>query len=221
MNIQLKSPYTSIRLPGGTSSFGGSQMWARTKTLRKCGCGVVAAADILLYLSSALSPSERREWQCDEYCSLLEQLQRRYLPLIYPKGINGLLLVLGLNRLFHDRSLPFFAFWNVSGTRLIHHIEEMLLQDIPVILSIGPNFPLIWQKNSLTLYRPDQNGNPRPVTHTFGHYVTVCGVSDEWMIISSWGKQYLISIPEYREFVSKHSNYFFSNMVMIRKKAGT
>ena len=45
----LKGVYISV-LRNGVLSYGGSQRWSDSATLRQCGCGVIAALDLLLYL---------------------------------------------------------------------------------------------------------------------------------------------------------------------------
>ena len=45
----LRNSYPCIRR-GDDVSWGGSQAWASREELRRWGCGVVAAADLLLYL---------------------------------------------------------------------------------------------------------------------------------------------------------------------------
>lgn len=41
--------YISV-LRNGVLSYGGSQRWLDSGALRQCGCGVIAALDLLLYL---------------------------------------------------------------------------------------------------------------------------------------------------------------------------
>ncbi len=45
----LKGEYISA-LRNGVLSYGGSQRWLDSGALRQCGCGVIAAPDLLLYL---------------------------------------------------------------------------------------------------------------------------------------------------------------------------
>ena len=112
-------------------------MWSDHKVVRRCGCGPVAAYDLLLYL-------EKKEHGKDlsfpltrqEYIRGLEKLQRRYFPLLYPRGINGLLLTFGLNRMFLERRLPYVAVWAASGRKLFARMADMLRHDIPVVLSV-------------------------------------------------------------------------------------
>ncbi len=45
----LNGEYISV-LRNGVLSYGGSQRWLDSGALRQCGCGVIAAPDLLLYL---------------------------------------------------------------------------------------------------------------------------------------------------------------------------
>jgi len=192
-------------------------MWSGNKLVRRCGCGPAAAYDLLLYLEQKHGMNPGFPASHQEYSRELGKLQRRYFPLIYPKGINGIFLTLGLNRLFHDRRLPYHALWAVSGKKLFFRMAEMLQNDIPVILAVGPNFPLIWQKNKLTFYRLSPDGRYLPGADVMGHYVTALGMTEEWVKIASWGRCYYIRISEYKNYVNQYSNSVISNLVLIRK----
>ena len=213
MNDHLKRPYVSVMTAHGPS-YGGSQMWSSNQVMKKCGCGIVAAQDITMYLSKSPARS------MNEYCQELDFLRHHYFPLLYPSGINGFMLVLGLNKLFRRLALPYHSSWAMAGEKLFARIHEMLREDCPVILAIGPNFPFLWQKNALALYRRMPDGRFTNSTQAFGHYVVVTGISDEWLQISSWGRCYYLSIPEYRNYVKQNSNYLFSNIVYIQKNKG-
>ena len=90
----------------------------------------------------------------------------------------------------------------------------MLEEQIPVVLAIGPNFPILWGNHRLTLYEKD-GGIFRPKTTTRAHYVTITEMDEEWLTVSSWGKKYYVKKLEYEAYVRKHSNYLFSNILVI------
>lgn len=54
---KLKNDYISVDT-GSACSYGGSQLWF-DKMIQKCGCSLIAAADVILYLQSRLFCSER------------------------------------------------------------------------------------------------------------------------------------------------------------------
>ena len=167
----LKKPFPAVKA-GSAVSYGGNQMQSTQAIIRKCGCGPVAALDLIRYLSSRENDSSL---SLEQYNRLLSEVCRQYFPLIPPFGINGVAFVLGLNRFLRDRGLPYRAFWMLSGSQLWRRVETMLSDDLPVILSIGPNFPAFWQNNRLPLYTRSPEGNYHKAALTKGHFVTVTG----------------------------------------------
>lgn len=222
--MQILHPYISLR-KGATRSFGGNQMISASRTMREVGCGVIAALDLLLYLdrvhlggrcemfSSALEDGSIDEKEYDE---LARSLSRRFFPLIPRLGINGLMLAAGLNVFFRRYHFPFRASWGIGISRMADKIADMLLRDIPVIMSIGPNFPLFWQKNELSFYTALPGGEMRHACSIKSHYVTVIGMDESLFHISSWGREYYIDRQEYFKYIHRHSGSLVSNIVYIR-----
>jgi hypothetical protein len=211
--LSLQKPYIQVQR-GPYFSYGGSQMWARRKAIRVCGCGPVAALDTLLYLQG----KQDAPLPLDRYNDRLELLCRKYFPLIEPIGINGLFLAAGMNMLLRENKLPYRASWAFSGRRFFDRMEEMLRQDLPVIFSIGPNFPLLWGRHRLDFYRKSPDGAYIRANSTRAHYVTATGMDEQWIRISSWGSEYYINRSEYREYIKKHSSNMVSNMLLLKKR---
>lgn len=228
MFLSLKNPYVAV-LRGNQSSYGGNQMLSSEKIEREAGCGVIAGLDLLLYLSryhvripkySTVSLSEDGTIPLDHYQALIRRLRKSFLPLIPKHGINGLMLALGVNACFIKYQLPFRAFWGVPYAKLWSSIEDMLRQDIPVVFSIGPNFPLVWQRHKLKFYICSDGGVYIPGPQTHAHYVTITGMDDEWLQIASWGRKYYIRRTEYLSYVKDHSMKLVSNILyVVRKKS--
>ena len=164
------------------------------------------------------------------YMAYISRLEKLYFHILPKLGLSGILMALGVNLFFltHRRLIRnitgcrFRAHWAVRPWKLLDKIREMLENDIPVVISIGPGF---LRKDKVKLYSAtEKNGkiHYKPVTQTKDHYVTVTGVvelSDITMIeISSWGKRYYINWKEYTDYVKKNDNYFFSNILYISKK---
>lgn len=210
--LSLKNPYVRVQRQNG-QSYGGSRMWSSKETIRICGCGPVAVFDTLLYLTGR----NREPLSEEDYLRELSEITRRYFPLIKPVGINGILLALGFNRLLRKYRLPYRAFWAVSGTKFWDRIQDLLEQDVPVILSVGPNFPAVWRKERLQFYRKYPNGSYFPANSTRAHYITATGIDDTWLRISSWGQEYYIRRSEYDDYVRKYSASLVSNVLMLRK----
>ena len=205
----LKHPYLNVETNSGTS-YGGNQAWLPYKFLKKTGCGVISAADVILHLNKKVTLSER------EYTDFAKMLWMQYLPVIPGFGMNGLTLMLGLNRYFYKKGLSYRACWKLSGRKMISRIDQMLSKDIPVILGVGPNFPFVWKKEKLTFYTKVNDEKYIPAVKTKAHFVTVTGREGIWLQISSWGKKYYINIREYREYVKRHSSFLVSNIIYIK-----
>lgn len=223
---RLKNPYIAVMKDGGLS-YGGDQSWAEGKILQKYGCGVIAGTDLILYLGLHKEYCNGREiwedeeengiWDAEQYLSLVKRLNRKYFWVIPGMGMPGLFLAWGLNGYFRFNRIPLKASFGVSGRNLMNRIAAMLAHDIPVILAVGPNLSLFRKKYKLDLYQKKGEGFQK-ATEVSAHYVTVTAVEEQWMKISSWGREYFIHGQEYMDHVKKHGSFFTSNIVYIRKR---
>ena len=217
---------TALRHPGpailreGRRTSGGDQRWLKSPAAQKYGCGVVAAVDLLLYLHRHGEgqseffrgvPEGDIPWEVYDYCA--DRLRKRYLPLLPLFGLNAWVLAAGLNRYFREYRLPYRAGWGGAPGRLWAEMEAMLARDIPVILCIGVNFP--FPKHKLGLY---QGEDPREAGATRAHYVTVTGLDEEWMTVSSWGQVYQARREEFDRYRYRHSCGLYSNIVKVRRR---
>lgn len=189
--------------------YGGNQSWFPYRFLKNSGCGVIAAAELLLSLEG------REKISKPEYMDFATGLWKHFLPVIPGFGMNGVTLAVGLNRYFRKKGMPCRAFWGISAGKLPGRIHQMLKNDIPVILSIGPNFPMIWRREKLKLYRK-VNDTFVPAVSTRAHFVTVTGWEGRMMRISSWGKEYYIDYEDYKKYVKNYSCPLVSNVICIR-----
>ncbi len=208
-------------------TYGGGQQHSPSVHMEKWGCGVVAAVDLLLYLcrnnpefpENVFDDLPQESVLSSEYYNLLlKRMASKYLPIIPGSGINGLMLSAGINAYFLVRKIPYRAVWGVPHKRIWSEIENMLNNDIPVILSIGPDFPCVWRKNSLPLYTLYPNGRLMKTAETRGHYVTATGLDDEWITVASWGRKYLINREEYSRYARKHTTGVLSNILTIKHR---
>lgn len=224
--ICLRHPFPSVQM-SAVPSYGGDQNRLTPRWIRRCACGVVAFTDLLLYLSQT-----RADCRCAlfrdapasgpvslaDYDNWAGRLRRRYIPLIPRFGTNGLILVLGLNRYFRKNRISLRAGWDWRGGRLWSRLEETLSRDIPAILSIGPNFPLLWGRHEVTLYRRRPDGVFQSAGRVKAHFVTVTGMDERWLRISSWGMEYYILREEYYRYAREHSTFLFCNLAHIRPR---
>ena len=211
--------------------YGGAQEWCEQKYMKQYGCGVIGCANVLLHIYQHMSDTvqadsagrKHLQWKnsfCidkDSYMEFVERLRKYYL-LVFPViGMNGIVMMLGMNRYFHKHQLPYRARWGSFPWNIWKRAEQMLEQQIPVVLAIGPNFPILWGNHRLTLYEKD-GMLYHPKATTKAHYVTITEMDGEWLTVSSWGKKYYIKKAEYEMYVRKHSNYLFSNILVIQGK---
>lgn len=224
--IGLQNPYISVAY-SGHDSFGGDQQRCGDKVLQRCGCGVVAALDALLYLHRW-----HRDVDIPEFAELagasplpqpayeqaLELLRRAYFPLFYPFGMNGLALSLGMNLFFKRHSLPYKARWSVPKAELWRRVGTMLGRDIPVIMAVGPNFPRFWQKKGASFCRISPEGRYIPSVSAMAHFVTATGLDDEWVELSSWGKRYYMGRDEFDRYAKECSNSLLCSILYMEHK---
>ena len=206
----LKHPYLQVKVRNGLS-FGGNQRWMPYKFLKNWACGVISAADVLLHLKGKHQVTEA------EYLDFAKGLWKFYLPVIPGFGMNGITLMIGMNRYFVKEKMPYRANWNIRGKKLLSRIDDMLSRDIPVIFSVGPNFPKFWGKQAVNLYKKTAQENYVPASKTRGHYMIITGREGMWLQISSWGKEYYLDFSEYQEYIRKHSSYMVSNIICIKE----
>ena len=223
--LQLKNEFPSI-IKSGTVTFGGSQMLSENDSMKRCGCGIIAAADMLIFLANsredcAVGPAAEfmpcTEIHHSKYERFCKHLRNGYLPIIPPIGMNGLTLAIGLNIYFLRWKLPFRAAWGISQAKIWDRIEEMLKNNIPVIFAVGPNFPFVWQNNRLNFYQL-RNGEYIKANSAKAHYVSLVGMDALWLRISSWGREYFIRRDEFNHYVRHFSQGILSNILYVTEK---
>lgn len=224
--IRLKYPYVAV-MKDGKLSYGGNQSWFQGKILKKYGCGVIAGTDVLLYLNLHKEYCRGQElkeeknasgiWEEEQYQEAVKTMEHRYFPVIPGFGMPGWLLAAGLNGYFRRNRIPLKVSFGVLGRNIWNRTAAMLAHDIPVILAVGPNFSLFRKKHKLNFYV--KNGEEYTFAcQTAAHYVTVTAMEEQYLKISSWGKEYFINVQEYADYVKRYSSYFVSNVFYIRKR---
>lgn len=223
---KLKHPYIAV-MKEGKLSYGGNQEWWKKRTMSAYGCGVIAATDVLLYLDLHKAYCQSGEFQdrekgngileTDEYQKCADAIRRKYFPIIPGLGIPGWLLGIEMNWYFIKNRIPLKTFFGVRGRSMPNRIKAMLAHDIPVILAIGPNFPIPSKKHKLAFYEKREEGYEK-TSGAAAHFVVITGFEGEWLRISSWGKEYYINFYEYQNYVKKYSCGLISNICYIKKK---
>lgn len=206
---ELKRPYPRV-WDGGTSFCGGDQNWFADGNFRRCGCGVVACADTLLYLRAQASLSR------EEYINYVNSL-RKYFPLVPGRGIDGVRLAIGMNLCLRHAGLPLRAGWSASGRRFWDRLAAMLADDLPVILSAGPNFPRVWGTEALALYRRTEDGRYVGAGRARAHFLTASGLDGEWIRVSSWGQELYIERAAFARYMRGSSTALLTNLLWLRR----
>lgn len=223
---ELKNPYICVNY-GGVLSYGGNQMGSSSGNFSACGCGVVAGLDLLLYLcryhegcrAAFLSECLRDAViPAESYDKTAKKLSLRFLPLIPRSGINGISLAIGMNAFFLRYSLPYLAVWGVPKKKLFEEIRSLLEKDLPVILSVGPNFPVLWGKSRLTYYGRRPDGSFYPAGNVKSHYVTVTGIDEDYLTVSSWGRKLYLSRSEYTDYIRQSSSGIVTNILSLKER---
>ena len=224
--LELQHPYISVDLHG-KPSYGGGQQFSSDPMIRRCGCGIIAATDLLLYLS-AWHPQGAADYfdglldswpiPFPAYTTCISRMNQRYFPMIPYAGINGLMLMAGVQRFFHEQEMPYSARWCFLPGSLWSRTESMLWLDIPVVMSVGPNFPQIWGNRRVSFYMKTGDGGFHPAGGAKQHYFTVTGMDRDWLRISSWGRLYYINRQDFEEYLHRYSLSFVSNVLLVERK---
>ncbi len=206
---ELQRPYPRV-LTDGAASYGGSQDWFADKNFRACGCGVVACADTILYLTG------KDRLILVDYLRYVDSL-RRHFPLIPGRGIDGVRLAVGMNACLREKGLALRAGWSASGRRFWPRLSEMLADDLPAILAVGPNFPRIWGKERLPLYCRTEQGGYAEAEQARAHFLTATGLDGEWLRVSSWGRELYIGRADYERYMRETSAPLLTNLLYLRR----
>ena len=220
--LELKHAYPAVARARGVS-YGGDQGWAGSRTMRLWGCGVTSVTDLLWYLAETrrccadrLFSSPSGALTLRRYRESVEEIRRR-IPLFPGFGTNGVFLTWALNHSLRRSGIPLRGRWCVSGKKLWSRMEGMLSRDLPVIFSVGPNFPRFWKRGKLTFYVRTADGQYRPGPAISAHYVNVTGMDEEWLRVSSWGRMFYVNRNEYEDYVRRCSCTLVSNLIDLRQ----
>lgn len=209
--VELKRPYISVNGSYGGSQelFKGERGFFNARRARS-GCGVVAIADTLGYLTG-----KTRYSAPDSYKSYFKYIQHRILWLPNRAGMSIYRIAFMFPRLLKDPLSKYRCFWGISRRRMLPRIEEMLKNDIPVIINIPKIISIRHRRDKLNLYMPApdnaQNSAPgsilRAVSKTSAHFVVITGIYKSfdkiYLQISSWGRKYYIDFDEFSAFTKK------------------
>ncbi|MBE6972239.1 MAG: hypothetical protein E7446_09065 [Ruminococcaceae bacterium] len=225
MRYALKNNYPGIIEKSGCSC-GGNQMLLQSSTLRRFGCGAVAALDLLRYLhlyhidcqSDLFSGiPDKHALPFELYSLCVQRITHSYVPILPHLATNGVFLSAGLNAYFRHYGLPLRAYWGTSQDELWPSVSRMLQSDIPVILGIGKSIKHLPGVKRLDLYRKE-GGEFKAVRQVSGHFLTILGQDDEWLYVSSWGREYAVNRWELMHYARTESASFLCSILQIFPK---
>lgn len=214
-------------------SYGGNQSWCSSKKMQKVGCGVVAMADLTIYLAeqnpSMMTDAIRKIskpkglYNKHDYLEYVRFFYVHYVIMLMRKGMLGTALKHTMNRYFMLNDIGLKAKWKMfqSDDAMLNDICHLLRKNKPVILSIGPNRYNPFGKKGVRFYVEKDGAlrdSMREPVHS--HYVTVTGVTEikgnEYLVVSSWGKKYYINYKEYRHYVNTEGDKMTSGLLYIQ-----
>lgn len=171
---RLKLDYIKITNEKGGVMQGGNQS-NFSKNIRRSGCGMIAACDMLLYKQDkkAVSDIEYSKFVNDNSRSFF---YRRHFNLI---GVAAHRIVKFLRK--QGYSFRFVPHRKLKGDTLEKLIKETLDSGTPVIVRVGLNGKKLPYKVFYTV-----NGRVSQGTLSW-HYITVTGMENGIMTYSSWG----------------------------------
>lgn len=222
--LSLRHSLPTVEGPEEHIFCGGRQQLLPNRMWQNNGCGLIASANLLSYLTSFHRLRDglfdalnlKKPVPLAQFNRCCKALGRGFLRPI-PYGINGISLALGVNLYFWRHHMPYRAKWCMRKAPMWERMERMLRNDLPVIFAVGPNWPL-WKKVDMNFYRKRTDGTYYACVKIRAHYITVTAMDETWLQISSWGSVYYINRAEYEDYVNRHSSPMFSNLLLIEKR---
>lgn len=231
-NFLVNKDYVKIKNMNIVSC-GGNQAWCKTKRMQKAGCGVIALADISIYLAeqnpNMMTEAIRRIskpnglYNKNDYLEYVKFFYSRFVIHMMYKGMNGISLKYAMNRYFLLNDIGLKASWKIflSDEKMMKDIRHLIRKNKPVVLSIGPNIPKLWGKEGVAFFvNKDGELKESLKKKVKSHYVVVIGVTEikgeEYLVVSSWGKEYYINYKEYRNYIKHHGDRITSSILYIR-----
>ena len=171
-------------------SYGGNQNWSKSKKMQKVGCGVIAMADLTMYLAeqnpNMMTDAIRKInkpkglYNKHDYLEYVRFFYVHYVILLMHKGMLGITLKHTMNRYFMLNDIGLKAKWKMmqSDESMLRDIRHLIRKNKPVILAIGPNRYNPFGKKGISLY-VDKDGELKSSIreNVHSHYVT----ADEYL----------------------------------------
>lgn len=243
----LQNPeYLRIRYEANTS-YGGSQNWfsmehwmSREYQIHKWGCGVIAMGDLFLYLAksnrmyvtgaASLAGISHAVLDWEDYKRYILYLYHTFASVMPGSGMNGFALASSVRRYCLKYQIPMTIAWKgfLDDQSMLRVMRKMLKENLPVILSIGPNTPLVFRKKGIPFYVLSEKNEfiPGGSQTVHRHFVTVTGIvylkHEKVMLrLSSWGREYYIDYQDYRAYIKEEGDTITSSLLYLSVTDGT
>ncbi len=170
----MKLDYIKITNENGGVMHGGNQSHF-SKNIKRSGCGMIAACDMLLYKENKkdLSYSDYKQFITEKSTGFF---YKHHFNLC---GVAAYRIVKFLRK--QGYSFRFIPRRRLKGSILEQRIKETLENGTPVIVRIGLNGKKLPYKVNHTV-----SGRISKGTMSW-HYITVTGMENEMLTYSSWG----------------------------------
>lgn len=245
--VELKNPeYIRVNYTGKLS-YGGSQNWfptdkrlSRDYSIHKWGCGIIAIGDLFLYLArsnrmyatdaSALARYDRPVLEWEDYKRYIQYIYQTFAPIMPGSGMNGFALASAVRHYCIKYRIPMTIAWKgfLNDENMLRVMRKMLQENFPVILSIGPNMPLVFRRKGIPFYTMSEQKelilSSNSAVHR--HFVVVTGILGRkhkqiLLRISSWGTEFYIDYQELRDYIAREGDSLTSSLLYLSGKDGT
>lgn len=185
----MELEYVTIKTAGGLMYGGDQKLFGAD--VRKSGCGMIAACDMILFLSG------EKQQSFAEYGKFVEDIRDKeaYKKTTNPLGLSPFKTARLINRHSPNNHFAFFSNVFFSEKRLADFIERSIAAGLPVILRIGAN----GKKLPYNIVYPASGGRMASGYMTW-HYITVTGISRDTLTFSSWGGKGEMSVKDLHRF---------------------
>lgn len=245
--VELRNPeYLRIHYKADVS-YGGNQNWfstdkwmSREYQIHKWGCGVIAMGDLFLYLAKSdrmyatgavsLARITRSVLDWEDYKKYILYMYHAFASVMPGSGMNGFALASSVRRYCIKYQIPMTIAWKgfLDDQQMLRVIQKMIKENLPVILSIGPNTPMFFRKKGIPFYVLSEKNEfilsgARSVNRHFVMVTGVIGLKHRQIMLklSSWGKEYYIDYQELRAYVKEEGDTLTSSLLYLSKTDGT
>lgn len=262
--LELKQPEYVPIIRDHSIAYGGNQQWFSShntnhthSNIYRHGSAIIATSDVLLYLALlndkhrnpitnlALQDSESIHYI--DYLTYVNYMEKTYIQYKrwFPK--QGYHIARAINQYAKCNKLPMKASWlnHLNYYTMLDYMESMILRDIPVILSIGPNSLNPWGFKGCSLYQqyqllpqiPTKQSTPTMsmdaifryreihsyvnrfflvVTEIKKVHSSVVNKSSTMLRVSFYGRSTYLNYDEYWEYITEYASSASSGMLMIQ-----